>query len=431
MLPDFFADDIAIDATRLPLDSSELPSENFLMHLTGDGDSIAMCVFENRQHDVKVTLKGSGDQRLISGSEIGFEGKKIWVALMEAPKIWYTRDLASSDAGKVIPLDWTMPFPAAWRVDFTQPNELVDSWEMLLQEQKNGTYIKPAWLGAGAGAVSPDRFRWNPVLGSFHYPCWSDPDGRGYVEPPRKDVLQLRGPLVVYPINRVKQTPLDCYTALDVMRSTLGVGPCEHILDLAGHKSENRGLATCASRDTIVPIYQKHEQRLKRAQVDKVLDDALTFVKHIRDRITQYVELGQKLHAYLADQKKSHPELAQSIAELDRLTSEIDDRVAARADKIQTPDYVAQMNSDFRKNVLDDTGPEALKKCQAYAEALVVIGDNQDELAGECRWVVKALRQQAGLMLAKEPGLAPIAAEIRSRTQDALRNAAGHESPHH
>jgi len=431
VLPDFFADDITIDATRLPLDATEVPSDNFFMHLTGAGDAIAMCVFENRQHDVKVTLAGAGDRRIITGSEIGFEGKKIWVALLEAPKIWYTRDLASADAGKVIPLDWKMPFPAAWRVDFTQSNELVDSWEMLLQEQKNGKYIKPAWLGSGAGMVSEDRYRWNPVLGSFHYPCWSDPEGRGYVQPPRKDVLQLRGPVVVYPINRVKQTPLDAYTALDVMRNTLGVGPCEYILDIEGHKSVNKGLATCASRDTIVPIYQKNEQREKRAQVDKVLDDALTFVKDIRGRITRYVELGKQIHQYLADQKKSHPELSEFIAEMDRLTSEIDDRLAARADKIKTPEYVARMNEDFRKHVLDNVGPDALKKCQAYGEALVVIGDNQDELAGECRWVVKALRQRAGILVARDPRVAPIASEIRARTQEALRNAAGHESPHH
>ena len=311
MLPDFFADDIAIDATRLPLDSSELPSENFLLHLTGDGDAIAMCVFENRQHDVKVTLAGSGDQRLITGSEIGFEGKKIWVALLEAPRIWHTRDLSVADAGKVIPLDWTMPFPAAVARRF-HPAQRTDRQlgdaapgteerhvhqAVLARCRRRGDRSRPAPLEPGAG--------------QFSYPCWSDPDGRGYVQPLKNNVLQLRGPAVVYPINRVKQTPLDCYTVLDVMRNTLGVGPCEHILDLDGHKSENRGLATCASRDTIIPIYQKHEQKQKRAQVDKVLDDALTFVKHIRDRITQYVEFGQKLRQYLADQKKSHPELAR------------------------------------------------------------------------------------------------------------------------
>jgi len=431
VLPDFFADDITIDATRLPLDATEVPSENFFMHLTAAGDAIAMCVFENRQHDVKVTLKGAGDQRIITGSEIGFEGKKIWVALMEAPMIWHSLELTSADTGKVIPLDWKMPFPAQWRVDFTRSNELIDSWEMLLQEQKNGRYIKPKLFGAGQNVLPADRTWWNTVLHTYHYPVWSDTDGRGYLQPLRSRALQLRGPVVVYPINRVKQTPLDSYTAVDVMRNTLGVGPCEHILDIEGQKSQNRGLATCASRDTIVPIYQKNEQKEKRAQVDKVLDDALTFIKYIRSRITRYVEFGKQMHQYLADQKTSHPELSEFIAEMDRLTREIDDRVAARADKIKTPEHVARMNEDFRKQVLDNYGPDALKKCETYGDALVDIGGNQDELAGECRWVVKSLRQRAGILVARGPRVAPIASEIRARTQEALRNPAGHEGAHH
>ena len=88
------------------------------------------------------------------------------------------------------------------------------------------------------------------------------------------------------------------------------------------------------------------------------------------------------MRQYLAEQKQSHPELAEFIAEMDTLTREIDDRVAARADKIKTPEHVARMNEDFRKQVLDDDGPDALKRCKAYARALVEIGDNQDELVG-------------------------------------------------
>ena len=117
VLPDFFADDITIDATRLPLDAVELPSENFVLHLTGEGDAIAMCVFENRQQDVKVTLSGDGDQRIITGSEIGFEGKKIWVALLEAPQ-----DLAHARAearrhrqGHPAGLEDAVPGPVARR----------------------------------------------------------------------------------------------------------------------------------------------------------------------------------------------------------------------------------------------------------------------------------------------------------------------------
>jgi len=237
--------------------------------------------------------------------------------------------------------------------------------------------------------------------------------------------------VVVYPINRVMQTPLDIYTVVDVMRNTLGVGPCQHILDIEGQKSEYKGMATCDVRDTLTPIYEKKEQKEKRAEVEGALNGGLTFVKHIRGRITRYVEFGKKMRQYLAEQKQSHPELAAFIAEMDRLTQEIDDRVAARADDIKTPEYVARLNEDFRKQVRDNDGPDALKRCKAYARALVEIGGSQDELVGECRWVVKALRQRAGILIALDARVAPIAAEIRARTQEALRNPANHEGARH
>src|SRR5207245_1103599 len=144
-----------------------------------------------------------------------------------------------------------------------------------------------------------------------------------------------------------------------------------------------------------------------------------------------YVEFGHKMRAYLAEQKKAHPEMADFITEMDKIAQEIDARVAARADKIKTPDHVAAMNEGFRKNVLQDDGPDALAKSKKYAEALVVIGGEQDELSGECRYVVRALRQKAGMLLATNPRAASVAAEIRARTQEALRNPANHEGAHH
>jgi hypothetical protein len=431
VLPDFFADDLTIDATKLPLDAAELPSENFVLHLGSGGDSIAMCVFENRQQDVRVTLAGTGDRRIITGSETGFEGKQIWVALLEAPGIWHTRDLAASDTGKVLPLEWRMPFPAQWRVDFTRSNELTDSWEMLLQEHPSGPYTKPSWLGSGEGQIPPDRRRWNTVLGTFAYPCWSDPAGNGYLQPIKSRVLQVRGPVLIFPINRVAQTPLELYTVVDIMRNTLGVGPCQHILDIEGQKSEYRGRATCSVRDTITPIYERRRQKEQRSDIEAALDEGLVFVKHIRGRIIQYVAFGKDLRRYLDEQKRAHPELSEFIGEMDRLATEIDDRVAARSGKIKTPEDVARMNDEFRKEVLDHDDSDALKRCQAYARALVEIGGNQDELVGECRYVVRALRQRAGVLIALDPRVAPIAAEIRTRAQDVLRNPSSHEGARH
>jgi hypothetical protein len=215
------------------------------------------------------------------------------------------------------------------------------------------------------------------------------------------------------------------------MRNTLGVGPCEYILDLEGQKSEYKGRATCGVRDKLGDIYAKNLQKLQRAEVEKTLDEGLTFVTHIRGRITRYVEFGRRLRAYLAEQKKTHPELQDFLNEMDQLAAEIDARVAVRADKIKTPEHVAAMNEEFRKNVLAAEGPDALAKCKEYTRALVVIGDNQDELSGECRWVVKNLRQQAGLRMALDPTVAAVAREIRAKAQETLRQPANHEGARH
>jgi hypothetical protein len=218
---------------------------------------------------------------------------------------------------------------------------------------------------------------------------------------------------------------------VDVMRKTLGIGPSPHILDLETQKSQYKEKTTCSVRDTLVPIYEKKEQIAKHDKIEQTLDEGLAFVKCIRARIRHYVDFGKTIRQYLAEQKKTHGELSEVIADLDRLAGEIDDRVADRAGKIKTPDDVARMNDDFRREVLDKDDPDALKRCKEYAQALVEIGGSQDQLVGECRWAVKALRQRAGILVTLDPRVAPIASEIRIRTQEVLRNPVDHEFARH
>jgi len=49
----------------------------------------------------------------------------------------------------------------------------------------------------------------------------------------------------------------------------------------------------------------------------------------------------------------------------------------------------------------------------------------------ECRWIVKALRQKAGLLMALDPKVAPVAEEIRIKTQAVLRAPTIHEKARH
>ena len=145
-------------AGTIPIAEIEIPSGNFLLHLTGKGDSIAMCVFENREQDVKLNLAGKGAARVVTGSEIEFgKNRKIWLALLEAPRIWHTLNVEADDAKKIMPLDWRSPFQAQWRVDFSRTTDLTDSWEMLLPEKDGPGFVKPTWLPSGSGADQPSR----------------------------------------------------------------------------------------------------------------------------------------------------------------------------------------------------------------------------------------------------------------------------------
>jgi len=429
VLPDFFADDIVVDATEIPIDAAELPCEHFMLNLVGDSDAIVMTVWNDRQQDVGIRLRGSGIEREIGQSEIAYGSDgTIWIAVIEGSNIWHRQDVAAEDAGKVVDLDWRMPFSAQWRVDFRRGDRLTGSWEMVT-ERSDGRFDKHGWFGE-PDSIPATRKRWTTVLGRFKYPCWTDAQGRGKFEPFTRHI-RFEGPAVIYPINRVKDTPLDKFTVVDLVRATLGVGPCEYILDVEGQGQSHVGRATCSTRDLLNRIYADGRQKEDTEQIEEALVDVLAFVKHIRGRIEEYVDFGHELLDYLDEQKRSRPELADFMAEMETSTRAIDEYYGRRKEKIKTPQYVAGLTDGFRRELLNYDGDDALDKCKQYTAAFVAVGGDQDELVGECRMAVKVIRQRAGLAMAMDPRTAGIAREIRRRTQEILRNPASYEAPRH
>lgn len=430
VLPDFFADDIVVDATEIPVASAELPSENFLVHLLPDRNAMVMTVAESREQDARVALSGQGAERMIGRSEI-FYGKsgKAWVAVLETPGIWHQRDVGSQETGDVIPLDWTAPFPCMWRVDWQTSDKLASSWEMIMATS-SGSFEKPAMWGEGGGRVSRNRTCWATVLGSYLYPCWLDQSGQGFLQPMATPV-RFVGPAVIYPINRLKTTPLDQFTVVDVVKNTLGVGPCQYILDVEGQGASRKGIATCATRDELQAIYKANRQKQKRTDIERLLGEVVVFVKHIRGRIEEYSAFDHDMLTYIGEQKKTHPQAAAFLDDMEKIAKELRDSIAVRQENIKTPQYVVDLTEEFRKNLLDAEGPDALKECVRITEAIVQVGGNQDELVGECRMHVKVLRQRAGMAMATHPAAAEVAKEIRDRTQKILRNALSYEHPRH
>jgi hypothetical protein len=178
-------------------------------------------------------------------------------------------------------------------------------------------------------------------------------------------------------------------------------------------------------------IYQSKQQKARQKDIEVYLADALEFVKHIRDRIERYIAFGREMQAWLAVQEKAYPELAQPLKEMQSIVAELDTCLEARRDGIKSVDYVVALNDDFRKNVLGYEGPDSLQRLKTYTDALTRVGGSQDGLVGECRWVVRTLRQRAALAMAADPRLAAIAEEIRARTQKVLLKPSAYEGARH
>lgn len=456
VMPDFFGDDIVVDAVGIKnsVDRAELPSENFLLHMMHDGDAILMTVSESRDNDISIALSKSAPRR-IESSDISYGKKRrVWVAILADKGIWHERTVSSKDVGKVLKLDWQMPFAALWRVDWSTADKINDSWQMLLQAP-GGKYVMQGWFGQDPSSGQrfgpefgprdwnkPGRKRWNPVLGGFSYPCWLDKDRRGYLQPlksrryvERGKVYNFVGPAIVYPLDRVKvapfSTPIEKLTVVDLVRMTLGVGPCKYILDLEGQKRNSRGVATCYARDIINSIYRQGAQLKNGPAIEKNLVEAVAFISNVRERIDKYMAFGRETRTYLQEQKRLGPKHAEFLDELLSITKRLDQFYQSRKASIHTPKYAAQAANDFRRDLLKYAGTDASKKCAEHMKIFTGIGGSQDGLVASLRMIVKILRLRSGLAMAVNPELKDIATEIRLRTRKILRNPTAYEAPEH
>jgi hypothetical protein len=454
LLPDFFGDDMLVDAQTIPLPRTDLPSENFLLHFLHGGEAIVATISEARDNDIEVALSG-GIASQITSSDISYGSKPhIWVGLLAGKGTWHQQTVRAADAGRLVDLDWRMPFPALWRVDWSTADKLTESWEMLLQD-RSGKYVMQRWFGQDEsegqrfgnefGARDwnkPDRSRWNPVLGSFSFPCWVDNKGQGHLQPLKErrnteggPIHNFEGPTLIYALDRVNsppfQTPIDSLTLVDLVRMTLGVGPCQYILDLEGQKRNSRGVATCYGRDVINAIYKEGTQLQNGPAIQEHLAATVAFIKNVRERIDEYVRFSRDMTTYLEGQKRAHPEHAPFLEDLLSLTTRLDQFFEQNKAKIHSPEFAQQNAQQFREELLAYTGKDAAEKCAARMAVFTSIGGAQDGLVASCRMIVKTMRQRSAIALALNPALKEIALEVRARTQAMLRNPTPYEAPRH
>jgi hypothetical protein len=239
---------------------------------------------------------------------------------------------------------------------------------------------------------------------------------------------------ILYPIQRAKDTPLEVMTPADVVRDTLGVGPCEYILDKegavwayhGGQKKMHFEGATCGNWDTrLAPLlneWQKAGEQFPAAKKQDVLwliEDMGTFIEAVNARI----------HAYR--------DCLSSVSNLCAAAGQGNKEDAALAAALQEP--VKSMQRILAKVPEFDKGlrdwQDRLKKYGETAQAattlkpeLMRVGDvrgfaeEQDNTIAGCRRCVNRIKQAAGMAVAQAGGgSASLAAKIREECRMVLR----------
>jgi hypothetical protein len=306
-----------------------------------------------------------------------------------------------------------VPFHAKWKGDFVRADHTVDSWEFF--------YVS----GPGYGGRSP-RWRWSGVVGAYDWPCWFD--GKpgelkaGIQAAAKFPNGTFAGPFVAYPINRDAETPADQLTITDLMRESLGEGPCEYIMDTAGQGESNKGVFTCAVDAMVPAIFAAGRQKEERVFLDQMLQQTQIFIKAIGDRINGYVDFRTQLLTYLAEQKKAKPELADFIGRLEKQANSM------QKDRVDRSGPVAALVAQIKAEAISDTPRRDIWALTTEeGSGIAAHGGWQDDVVARCRNSAKIIRQIATIEMAINPKSAEVAKEVRKRTQQVLRGALGHE----
>jgi hypothetical protein len=350
VVPDFFANDMIFDARSLT--GAGLPAENFFLNLIEGQDSIMMCVWRPRRLSASAAITGAGKETNRCSNTIEcVEGKSVWLAFLEGAGIWHQRPGNS---------DWKPPFAAKWRCSQGGLGGFARSWDLgLSPTTREASGFRPA-------------------------------------------------PTVIYPIDRVLATPMTVYCPTDVLRNTLGVGPCEHIL-------ATEGLAgpTNPTPDNVMAwIMRQFKRRRGRPTPDEVRKRLAEMTAHIaraRVRMLHYRDMADAVLTLCKDSK------ATAISATAR---QIGKTAAEGLFACGHVEGVEQLAAGVLALV---DKPDAAARCEPLAAQLHAIGAAQNRTFSQCRLAACWLRQQCAAAAKKDPKVSALAEKIRRRVERILK----------
>ena len=382
VVPSFFGNDMLFGPETFQCLRHGLPAENFFLNLLGDGDAIAMCVWKSSRRWADALLLEKDGRRALGGCEIECgRDEPIWIAFMEGAGIWHQQAISASseEKGLVIP-PGPRPFEANWRVDLSGRDGRAESFGLETQ------------LRADDPALRQIRSKAEAMASSGVAPS-----------------------VLTYPIDRTKATPLTAFCPTDVLRDTLGVGPCQYILQTEGLASETNP-TPAKVMDWIEKQFEKGKQQEAANQIRDLLGQMTEHVGRARKKIERYGQFGHEIGLLCAAEGEGQhaPENADSLSRTASVLAAHKDAASAGGE---------QSAAELGQEIIALMGKEnALAECRKLGRRVRQIGAAQDRALSDCRMAVRWLRQQARRCAAADTGQAKLAREVWVRAEKMLRN---------
>jgi hypothetical protein len=403
VVPDFFADDLVFNPESFDGSRIGLPAENFLLHMLKGNDAIVMCVWESdKQSTQAVSWEPIFREERKMGTNIQCaKDKRIWVAFMEGPNIWHERLIWDDDKGRDIVLDWEPPFPAKWRADFIKKDELAESWNFVDEQESES-------VTAGDESACSCWF-----VGAR--PCVRVPKLR-MIEKSGSSAAEHAWPVVAYPIDRSRATPLRVFCPIDILRNTLGVGPCQYILEKEGFGSDVHPTADQVTR-WVENLFKKKKEKQVSAQIEERFKEMVEHMRQTQTRIRQYGDFAKRLRR-LKEEQGPNEAVAAASGKLSGIVDDLEQDIVIRS-QVARPSESAEHLADKIIALIGKSS--ALTQCQKLGSQIRAIAAVQDRALSKCRMAVRRIKQESITVAGREPQAADFAREIQKIAEQMLQ----------
>lgn len=382
---DFFADDMVFGPAAFDGPRHGLPVEHLLLHLLGGGDAMVMCVWKTGRQAADALLEGDAPDRELGGCEIRCaEDGPVWVAVIEQPGVWHAASPPREPG--TIELDWRPPFAARWRADFVYGHGYARSFRV----GSAGRSDQPCWFDGHRALVRTDRLQttWHP---------------------------RSLESMVVYPIDRSPATPLTAFCPTDVLRNTLGVGPCQYVLDTEGLRCEADPTPGHVM-DLLERQWARRQAGQAAAETGDLLGQMTEHVAVVQKRIEQYADFARRVRAMCAAEAGDGdpPESAESLG----FAAYRVEQIALQSARSEDPARrAAELADELRRRIGQ---PNAVAECAPLAAGLREIGDRQSRALSACRMGVRWLWQKARMRVLHDPSRAALAKRVLAEAAQIL-----------